>query len=839
VEQNHPPAGTELLPAGAGRPRLSTHGKQAWRRLLAVALCCVAAAGSQQLWHSLTPLSTWVTVLLLAGAGTAAARFLLIESWGRRFWIVWLSAGTLMLLASGRRAAGLYLAVTFYGLFLLLRRYRPYRHIGSRHRAAAFFLGLLSLAMLIVGWVFPPDSESLSTFHLLGVHASKALLATLQVFWILSLFHLVAGMRLHFLRLRAKLAVSAFLVAVVPLVLVVLLLLLALYGALGGRSAAEARAILQEWQTLVAAGADPQVMGLQAYFSARVDPQGEQVVGEAPAWLPELLAQLKAPRTPSPAPAEGATAERPAGASEQQRTGDGRLRVTVGESEEPPPIVWIPVDTTAYFHIGEQMWLLDLHGVGGPALRVTGHEVGQQALDRLSRLLGADVGVYSSPGLSIGDDVPRAARGALDLRGQRRRPMAAADTSGSLWDRPLGFGAAVLGTIRLTPEDLYRSSVLLHLRVRLAKLAEDFVTGENEFNQAVVAALAVVAGMFLLLQIFALFFGLRITTGITSAVQALHRGTERLAAGDLQTRIEIPNEDEFGDLALSFNQMIAAIRHGQQETIARERLERELEMAREIQERLLPHEAPPFPGYELTGMSLPSRQVGGDYFDFLDLGDGRLGLAIGDVSGKGIPAALLMANLQASLQGQVVHPSSVAEVVARMNELLVRSTDPRMFATFFYAELDGASGRLTYTNAGHNPPLLCRRDGSLSSLGEGGLLLGMLSGQAYEQQSVVLAPGEFLVLYTDGITEAAAPVPEEEEPGDMFGEEALRAVIREHADRPAAGVREAILAAVERHTRGAPQSDDITLMVVRRRSRPSAGHSPAGREPEHGSATCP
>jgi sigma-B regulation protein RsbU (phosphoserine phosphatase) len=335
-------------------------------------------------------------------------------------------------------------------------------------------------------------------------------------------------------------------------------------------------------------------------------------------------------------------------------------------------------------------------------------------------------------------------------------------------------------------------------------------------NLVVVAVLGFALVLFLVVEVFAVFFGVRISEGIVSAIHALHRGTQAVAAGDLDTEITIPNEDEIGDLAGSFNEMIRAVRQGRDDALARERLTRELETARAIQERLLPDASPALAGFEVTGASIPSREVGGDYFDFIVRDDGRIGLAIADVSGKGMPAALLMANLQASLHGQVIHPSSVAEVVARVNDLLVASTDPHMFATFFYGVLDPANATLTCTNAGHNPPLVLRADGEFTELHAGGLILGMLPGQSYRQEDVTLAPGELAVLFTDGITEAVGPSQEEDDPEAMFGEEALREVIRRHAHLPAVGIKEAILAAVAEHTAGVEQSDDITLIVIRR-----------------------
>jgi len=298
-----------------------------------------------------------------------------------------------------------------------------------------------------------------------------------------------------------------------------------------------------------------------------------------------------------------------------------------------------------------------------------------------------------------------------------------------------------------------------------------------------------------------------------------------LALGDLETRIEIPNEDEFGDLADSFNEMAVAVKQGREDALARERLMQEMDTAREIQQRLLPHEQPLLRGWEVTGVSIPSLQVGGDYFDFTSPDQNSLGIAIGDVSGKGVPAALLMSNLQACLKGQVLHPSPVADTVTRMNDLLSESTDPHMFATFFYGELDGRTGHINCVNAGHDPALVVRRDGEVEWVSSGGLILGMFGDQEYEQVEIDLGPGDVMVLYTDGITEAGAPLvlPGQEPPemtddadDDHFGEERLAEVVVAARERSAVGIREAVLAAVKEHLAGEPQGDDITLVVLKR-----------------------
>jgi serine phosphatase RsbU (regulator of sigma subunit) len=806
----------------------------AWRLILVVVGGCLASAVANQLWGVIRPLASWITLIPLAVAWQAAVRFLLLDTRGRRFWLVWQGAALLALVVAGPSSTGLYVAIPLTALFLLFRRYRPYQHLGSGRRAASFGLGLLALVAVVVGWFFQDGAGQPSWLHGLGLNLARYAIAALQLFWILSLLHLFFGMRLHFLRLKPKLAISALFIALVPLVLFTLFGLVALYAALGGTGATRGLDVLRHWEELVATGTHFGRMPFTQTFHYRREGDLYRGDVERPPWFGSFLSAL----------ADTQPAGTPAGP-----------HVPAGR--------WSPVDTTGYFRLGTEIWLLQLHGVGGSGLEADGYRVDTAVLDSLSALLNAEAGLYSSRALMVGDEDDPAVRAAqrdttretLDLQGHLQRGTAVPDSLRSFWQRRFSYGGAVLRVIRLGSYGFWPDSILLHLKIDLAGLSGEFVRGENSFNQALVVALAVLAALLLFIQIFALFFGLRIASGITSAVKVLHQGTRRLASGDLTTHLELPNEDELGDLAASFNEMTAAVARGREQAVARERLEREMATARAIQERLLPHEAPLLAGFEMSGTSLPSRQVGGDYFDFLKLPDGRLGLAIGDVSGKGMPAALLMSNLQASLQGQVIHPSSVSEIVGRVNDLLVRSTDPHMFTTFFYGVLDRDVATFTSTNAGHNPPLLCRAGGTLERLTVGGLLLGMLPDQEYAQQVVQLDPGDVIVLYTDGITEAVGPlggsgtaVPagfrveqrddagseergkdgqdgengdegEEGAPEDvdnMFGEEALLDVVRRHVGGTAAEIKEAVLTAVARHTAGTPQSDDITLVVLKR-----------------------
>ncbi|HUI54199.1 MAG TPA: SpoIIE family protein phosphatase [Bryobacteraceae bacterium] len=249
------------------------------------------------------------------------------------------------------------------------------------------------------------------------------------------------------------------------------------------------------------------------------------------------------------------------------------------------------------------------------------------------------------------------------------------------------------------------------------------------------------------------------------------------------------------------------------EVTQRELLHREIEIAREVQERLFPQNLPAVPALEYAGHCRPARGVGGDYYDFLALSSGRLGLAIGDVSGKGVPAALLMASLQASVRGQsqVLRPDGtpdVAGLIENVNRLVFDASPQNRYATFFYAQFEPATRRLVYTNGGHNAPMLIRGEEVLR-LEIGGPPVGLFRASKYEQAELDLRPGDLLILFTDGVSEAENPAEEE------WGEEALVKAVRGCSGLPPSEMIASIMQAADAFASGAPQHDDITLVVAR------------------------
>ena len=246
------------------------------------------------------------------------------------------------------------------------------------------------------------------------------------------------------------------------------------------------------------------------------------------------------------------------------------------------------------------------------------------------------------------------------------------------------------------------------------------------------------------------------------------------------------------------------------ERVERRRLEKELAIARDIQRSFLPASAPRIAGFDLAGTSISHDEVGGDYYDFIAVSDTRLGLAIADVSGKGIPAALLMAGFRMALLAEIRNEFAIRAVMRKVNQLLHESTERDRFVTAFYGVLDWRNGALIFSNAGHNPPLLLRADGTTEELSEGGVALGVLEDTLYEERPLALGHGDVLVMYTDGVSEA------ENEHGEQFGPGRIESLVRSHPEHSARELTQDIVAAVLDWAGERGLDDDLTLLVMRK-----------------------
>jgi sigma-B regulation protein RsbU (phosphoserine phosphatase) len=246
--------------------------------------------------------------------------------------------------------------------------------------------------------------------------------------------------------------------------------------------------------------------------------------------------------------------------------------------------------------------------------------------------------------------------------------------------------------------------------------------------------------------------------------------------------------------------------------VEQEKVRRDLATAAEVQRRLLPPQAPQSAAATFAAFTLPARTIGGDYYDFLDLGGDQVGIAVADVSGKGIAAALLMSVVQASLRVISSHRrSSPSELAAQMNRFLYQATGANKYATFFYAEVDPSSGRLRYVNAGHNPPYLVRcANGAteVAALSDGGTVIGLFPETEFESAELDLRPGDLLVAFTDGVTEALNA------DGEEFGEDRLKDVLRAAAGAPADAISKTLADTMREWIGTAEQHDDLTFIVV-------------------------
>jgi sigma-B regulation protein RsbU (phosphoserine phosphatase) len=338
-------------------------------------------------------------------------------------------------------------------------------------------------------------------------------------------------------------------------------------------------------------------------------------------------------------------------------------------------------------------------------------------------------------------------------------------------------------------------------------------------------ALAILGIVFLIAEAVSLLIGASMTRTITGAVHRLYDGTQRVIEGDFAHRIEVQGDDQLADLSRSFNRMTENLERLLVVAKEKERLESEIEIAREVQNQLYPKVVPAVRTLKLTGVCHAARMVSGDYYDYESLSETKVALAIGDVAGKGISAALLMATLQSSMRAQL-HGSleaaatahdcnspivslSTSHLVSRLNLQLHATTSPEKYATFYFGVFDESTGLLTYTNAGHLPPILVSR-GKASRLDVNGTVVGAFARAPYDESRVELRAGDLLVCFTDGISEP------ENAYGEMFGEDRLADLVCRNADRDDAHIVTTVMDAVEQWTGGGEQQDDMTILLARR-----------------------
>jgi len=383
------------------------------------------------------------------------------------------------------------------------------------------------------------------------------------------------------------------------------------------------------------------------------------------------------------------------------------------------------------------------------------------------------------------------------------------------WDVPVSWASTRSHYHWESPGRLHEAALIV--QTRSSAVYASIFAGTDILRGILLYVLVGSAILFLMVEVVAGFIGFALATRVTGAVNSLYEGTRRVIYGDFSHRIPVRGKDQVGELTTSFNQMTDNLERLLVVEKEKERLQTELEIAREVQNQLYPKSLPPTSGLQLTVQCDPARMVSGDYFDYQLLRPGQLAFAIGDVAGKGISAALLMANLQASLRSEISYhveggesglPLDASQLVSHLNKQLYANTSPEKYATFFFGLYDNASETLTYTNAGHLPPMLFRGS-EVISLETNGTVVGLFPFSKYDKTRLKLEPGDLLVCYTDGITEP------ENAYGEMFGEQRMVELVKKHQRQDPLFIIHAVMEAVKSWT-GTPElQDDMTLLIAR------------------------
>jgi phosphoserine phosphatase RsbU/P len=410
------------------------------------------------------------------------------------------------------------------------------------------------------------------------------------------------------------------------------------------------------------------------------------------------------------------------------------------------------------------------------------------------------------------------------------------ESTGS-FDREITFGTPLPVTDWKTgtPQQVL---AVLQVTTRPAVLYAHLFAALGEFVRGVIYILLGIGIVFAIIELIALIIGTRMTRTVTAAVAELHNATRHVDRGDFSHRIPIRSNDQLSDLALSFNSMTASIEKLILEQKEKQRLENELTIAQEVQAQLFPRQISQLESLEVHGFCRPARTVSGDYYDFLTASSHKLILAVGDISGKGISAALLMATIHSAVRAysveslpQMREPVAVGAVggtgrvmatwpegievspgalLGLLNHQLYDSTPPEKYATLFLGIYDGHLHRLTYSNGGHLPPILIGKDGAVRRLEAGGTVVGLFDNMSYDEGSVQLHPGEIFVAYSDGVTEP------ENDFGE-FGEQRLIDLVRSNRHLPLPQISQIVTMAVDDWIGDNEQPDDVTLVLARAR----------------------
>lgn len=382
------------------------------------------------------------------------------------------------------------------------------------------------------------------------------------------------------------------------------------------------------------------------------------------------------------------------------------------------------------------------------------------------------------------------------------------------------------------------TGAFVQVTTRVAALYDRLFATWGEFVLGV-AYILLGLGIFLaIVELVALIIGTRMTRTVTASVAQLYDATRHVDRGDFSHRIPVKSQDQLAQLSLSFNSMTASIEKLIQEQKEKQRMENELAIAQEVQSQLFPRKVSEIESLEVHGFCRPARTVSGDYYDFLNASSHKMILAVGDISGKGISAALLMATIHSAVRAysveslpQIREPLAVGAVAGAgrmmatwpegidispsallrlLNHQLFESTPPEKYATLFLGIYDGRLRRMTYSNGGHLPPVLISENGAISKLEAGGTVVGLFDNMSYDEGSIDMQPGDILVAYSDGVTEP------ENDFGE-FGEQRLIELVRRNRQQPLTQISQIVTHAVDDWIGDNEQPDDVTLVLARSR----------------------
>ena len=382
------------------------------------------------------------------------------------------------------------------------------------------------------------------------------------------------------------------------------------------------------------------------------------------------------------------------------------------------------------------------------------------------------------------------------------------------------FGTSALNVIEWggARKQYLSQPIFVYVTSRLSVLTHHLLATLGRYSRIYLTLFMVIAVVFLVIELLSLIVGIRLTRTITGTVDRLYAATEHIRAGNLSHRISLPAQDQLSSLGEAFDNMTESLQHLLRESQEKTRLEHDIQIAREVQEQLFPSGAPKVPGLELYGICRPARGVSGDYYDFLPVGSDRVGMVLGDVSGKGVSAALIMAAIQSLIRTRLYKDSSDGEPASErfstarffgvLNQQMFENTPDEKYATCFYALYDSGARQLVYTNAGHPAPFLFR-NGEVVRLDAGGTPLGLISPTSYREAKIALEPGDTLIAFTDGFTES------ENSFGDQFGENRLIEVVQRARGNSLPSLVDEIYRSVEEWTGGGEPQDDMTLIVAR------------------------